>query len=92
MWPDLFFSAGAIDPFAVAMCKGSTAVDTCLRKYLFCGSLASSTAFKLCLLLQLTLSVRGLTNGLSDRYQAAKQSFELLVKRHRLNKSQGTGL
>ena len=40
------FSAGVIDSYALMMCKGMTAVDKCLRKHLFCGSLASATAFK----------------------------------------------
>ena len=71
------FSTGVIDPFAVAMCKGMTAVDACLRKYPFCDSLASATAFKtsVCFCNWLTPSVRRLTNGLSD--QAVKQKCSL---------------
>ena len=38
------FLAQALSIFL--LCKGTTAVGTCLRKYLFCGSLASATAFK----------------------------------------------
>ena len=97
-WPHLFLAlALLILLLHVAMCKGTTAVGTsCLRKYHICGSLASATAFKT--MFPSAIDVVGsyvVWQIVAFRIRQRSRnthSFEVIVKKHKLNKSQGTGL